>query len=135
MRRKDTKEEEKDRKANKPEAINLIASDTLQLSLFTAVNHVFLSAILKSFFSIFFLWRLLGWQSALASCFSTCLCTPVHSLLVSKQRQARKSLLVARDKKTKIVTEALHALRQIKFSALEGQLLISYLLFRLDSIL
>jgi ABC-type multidrug transport system fused ATPase/permease subunit len=45
----------------------------------------------------------------------------VHTFFIRQQRAAQNDLMAARDKKTKAITEALHALRQIKFSASEAQ--------------
>ncbi|KAI9745397.1 MAG: hypothetical protein M1818_000931 [Claussenomyces sp. TS43310] len=125
LRRKDSKDQKKssDPKVarSKPEAINLISSDTLSLSKFSAVNYILPSSFVRFFFAILFLLKLLGWQSTLVGMTVTVLCVPVHTFVIKQQRAAQKNLTAARDKKAKVVTEALHALRQIKFSALEAQ--------------
>jgi ABC-type multidrug transport system fused ATPase/permease subunit len=125
MRRKDSKSQKKSftsrTTSGKPEAINLIASDTLSLGKFSAVNYIIPSSFVKFFFAVLFLWNLLGWQSTLVGLIVTVLCVPVHTFFIRQQRAAQKSLMEARDKKTKAITEALHALRQIKFSASEVQ--------------
>jgi ABC-type multidrug transport system fused ATPase/permease subunit len=125
MRRKDSKSQRKSfaskTASSKPEAINLIASDTLSLAKFSAVNYIIPSSFLKFFFAVLFLWNLLRWQSTLVGLFITVLCIPVHTFFIRQQREAQRSLMAARDKKTKAITEALHALRQIKFSASEFQ--------------
>lgn len=51
----------------------------------------------------------------------TILCVPLNLFVIKNQRATQKSLSAARDKKTKGITEALFALRQIKFSASEFQ--------------
>jgi len=122
LRKKDSKEtQSSSTKAHKPEVINLVASSTVTLSTFTAQCQVLIGAVLKFFLALAFLFRLLGWQSSMAGIAATILSIMVHSFLMSKQRAVRKDLATARDKKVEAVTEALHALRQIKFSALEDQ--------------
>ena len=125
LRRKDSKDKKKssDSKAasDKPEAINLISSDTFSFSKFTAVNYIIPSSFVRFSLAVLFLLKLLGWQSTLVGMTVTVLCVPVHAFVIKQQQTAQKNLTAARDKKTKVITEALHALRQIKFSALEAQ--------------
>ena len=122
LRMKDSKDQTKDSKvASKPEAINLISSDTLSFSKFTAVNYIIPSSFVRFLFAVLFLFKLLGWQSTLVGMAITVLCVPIHTFVIKQQRTAQKNLMAARDKKTKVISEALHALRQIKFSALETQ--------------
>ena len=105
----------------KPEAVNLISSDTLSFSKFTAVNYILPFSFIKFFFAILFLIRLLGWRSTLIAISATVASVPISTIVIKQERTAQKKLTVARDKKTKAVTEALHALRQIKFYVLENQ--------------
>ncbi|KAJ5152555.1 uncharacterized protein N7482_009033 [Penicillium canariense] len=116
LRVKDSKET-----GDKPDAINLISHDTLSFSKFTAVNYLFPFSCIKFLFAILFLLRLLGWQSTVIAVLATMGTAPVHTKVLKHERAAKKKLTVARDKKTKAVTEAMQALRQIKFSALEKQ--------------
>ncbi|KAJ5607281.1 hypothetical protein N7537_003900 [Penicillium hordei] len=116
LRVKDSKET-----GDKPEAINLISHDTLSFSKFTAVNYLFPFLCIKFLFVILFLLRLLGWQSTVIAVLATIGTAPVHTKVLKHERAAKNKLTVARDKKTKAVTEAMQALRQIKFSALERQ--------------
>ncbi|KAJ5909741.1 hypothetical protein N7504_004384 [Penicillium tannophilum] len=106
---------------DKPEAINLISSDTLSFSKFTAVNYILPFSLIKFLFAILFLLRLLGWKSTLMAVLATMGTVPIHTRVLKQERAAKKRLTAARDRKTKAVTEALQALRQIKFSALETQ--------------
>jgi len=125
LRRKDSKDQKKDpgskAASHKPDAVNLITSDALGLAQFTAMNYIIPSSFARFFFAMLFLLRLLGWQSTLVGLMFTALSVPVHTHLIKQHRATRKELTAARDKKTKIITEALHSLRQIKFSALEDQ--------------
>lgn len=124
LRRKDSRDQTQSTKSktpSRPEAVNLIASDTLSLAKFTAVNYMIPAAFVRLILAILFLLELLGWQSTLAGLLATAFCIPVHTYCIKQERTAQKNLTSTRDRKTKAVTEALHALRQIKFSALEAQ--------------
>ncbi|KAF5855313.1 hypothetical protein ETB97_009447 [Aspergillus alliaceus] len=105
----------------KPEAINLISSDTLAFSKFTAVNHILPFSLVKFLMAVFFLLRLLGWQSTLVAITVTMATLPIHTMVIKHEQKARKSLTAARDRKIKVVNKAVEALRQIKFHGLETQ--------------
>ncbi|KAB8215049.1 P-loop containing nucleoside triphosphate hydrolase protein [Aspergillus novoparasiticus] len=121
LRVKDSKSSSKKDSQSKPDAVSLISSDTLSFSKFTAVNHYIPSSFIRFFFAVLFLIRLLGWQSTLAAMIAMIISVPVHMSVIKHERAARKKLAMARDKKTKAITEAMHSLRQIKFSASETQ--------------
>jgi ABC-type multidrug transport system fused ATPase/permease subunit len=125
LKRKDSKDQKKksDSKpaSHRPDAVNLLTSDTMALSKFTAMNYIIPSSFARFFFAMLFLLRLLGWQSTLVGLIFTAMSVPVHTYLIKKHKATGKDLAAARDKKTKAITEALHALRQIKFTALEDQ--------------
>ncbi|PCH08546.1 ABC transporter, integral membrane type 1 [Penicillium occitanis (nom. inval.)] len=106
---------------DKPEAINLISSDTASFSMFTAVNYILPFSLIKFLFAVLFLLRLLGWKSTLMALIVTMITVPVHTRVIRNERAANNGLTVARDRKTKAITEALQALRQIKFSAVETE--------------
>lgn len=106
---------------DKPEAINLISSDTLSFSKFTAVNYIFLFSLIKLLVAVLFLLRLLGWKSTMMAVLATIGTVPIHTRVIKQERAAKRRLTAARDRKTKAITEALQAIRQIKFSALETQ--------------
>lgn len=46
---------------------------------------------------------------------------PLNQLASKRYYGAQEGIMMARDKKTHIITEALHGIRQIKFSAIESQ--------------
>jgi ABC-type multidrug transport system fused ATPase/permease subunit len=125
LKMKDSKDQKKspdpNAAPNGPDALNLISSDTLSFSKFTAINYIIPSSFVKFFFAVLFLLKLLGWQSTLIGMVVTVVSVPIHIFIINQQRTAQGNLTAARDKKTKAITEALHALRQIKFSALETQ--------------
>ncbi|KAE8385473.1 P-loop containing nucleoside triphosphate hydrolase protein [Aspergillus alliaceus] len=94
----------------KPEAINLISSDTLAFSKFTAVNHILPFSLVKFLMA-----------STLVAITVTMATLPIHTMVIKHEQKARKSLTAARDRKIKVVNEAVEALRQIKFHGLETQ--------------
>lgn len=118
---KDPKLSQSNGAASNPDGLNLISSDTLSFSKFTAVNYIIPSSFVRLFFAGLFLTRLLGWQSSLTAIVVTALSVPIHTIIIKKERSVQKALTAARDRKTKVVTEALHSVRHIKFSALETQ--------------
>ncbi|KAB8276949.1 P-loop containing nucleoside triphosphate hydrolase protein [Aspergillus minisclerotigenes] len=107
--------------SEKAQAINLISSDTLAFSKFTAVNHVLPFSVVKFVMAISFLLRLLGWQSTLIAMVVTVASIPIHTMVIKHERKTRKDLTAARDRKIKVINEALQALRQIKLQGLEAQ--------------
>ncbi|KAJ5671236.1 hypothetical protein N7507_000363 [Penicillium longicatenatum] len=107
--------------SDKPAAINLISSDSVSFSKFTAVNYMLPFSFLKLFFALAFLMKLLGWKSTLVAIVATAGTVPIHTWVVKNVGAAKKRLTLARDRKTKVVSEGLHTLRQIKFSAMESQ--------------
>jgi len=118
---KDQKSQSAKAAVDKPEALSLISSDAYSFSKFTAVNYIIPAAFVRFFFALLFLLKLLGWQSTFVGMIVTVACVPLHTIVIKQQCVAQKNLTEARDKKTKAINEALYALRQIKFSALETQ--------------
>ena len=86
LRMKDSKDQKKRTSSkavrDKPEAINLISSDMLSFSKFTAVNHVIPLSFVRFFFAVLFLVKLLGWQSTLVGMIVTVLCVPVYTIVI-----------------------------------------------------
>ncbi|KAJ5087568.1 hypothetical protein N7456_011184 [Penicillium angulare] len=105
----------------KPEATNLLSSDAVSFSKFTAVNYILPLSFVKFFFAILFLLNLLGWRSTIVAIIVTVGTVPIHKMVIKQERDAKKRLTGARDKKAKVISEAVNSLRQIKFSALETQ--------------
>lgn len=124
LRMKDSKDPESVKTKNcqdTPEVINLVSSDTLSFSKFTAVHYILPLSFAKFLFAVGFLFNLLGWQGTLAALVITAASIPINTKVIKQERTAQRKLKVARDKKTKMANEALHALRQIKFYAFEAQ--------------
>lgn len=123
LRGKDSKEQKKTSSpgsTNAPDAINLVLSDANLLAKFTSVNYLIGSTILKLISTAFFLLNLLGWQSCLVAIATTMLCLSVQTVTVKRLHAARKILEASRGRTTRVMKEALYALREIKFSSLEA---------------
>ncbi|KAE9367318.1 P-loop containing nucleoside triphosphate hydrolase protein [Stipitochalara longipes BDJ] len=117
------KKDEKKKKAAQSEQdiINMFAVDTNQVGVFGAINQFYLLFVSKLSVSVVFLWYLVGWQSLLAGMVSILLVFPVNKWLTYRYGAFQKKLMAIRDKKTKVVSEALQGIRQIKFSANEPE--------------
>jgi ABC-type multidrug transport system fused ATPase/permease subunit len=122
-KKEDKKREEKKKKAAQSEQdiINMFAVDSNQVGVFGAVNQFYLLFISKLVVSVVFLWYLVGWESLLAGMVSIALIFPVNKFLTYRYGAFQKKLMAVRDKKTKVVSEALQGIRQIKFSAIEPE--------------
>ena len=123
LRRKDSKGQKERSKGgpDRPEVLSLVSSDTMSFSKFTAVNYIIPASFTRFLFAMVFLYKLLGWQSALTGLVVTSTCIPMHTYLIREQQILQKGVVTARDRKSKAVKEALDSLRQIKFSATESQ--------------
>jgi ABC-type multidrug transport system fused ATPase/permease subunit len=117
------KEETKKKKEeqSQQDVINMFAVDTNQVGVFGAVNQFYIMFASKFVVSIVFLWLLIGWESMGAGVVAILLFFPVNKWLAGRYGTYQKKLMKARDKKTKIVSEALQGIRQIKFSGMEPQ--------------
>ncbi|TVY43944.1 ATP-dependent bile acid permease [Lachnellula occidentalis] len=117
------KEVEKKKKAeqSQQDVINMFAVDTNQVGVFGAINQFYVMFTSKFLVSIVFLWLLVGWQSLGAGMLAIILFFPVNKWLAGRYGSYQKLLMKARDKKTKILSEALRGIRQIKFSGMEPQ--------------
>ncbi|PQE04986.1 ABC bile acid transporter protein [Rutstroemia sp. NJR-2017a BBW] len=101
--------------------INMFAVDANQVGVFGAVNQFYVMFFSKFVVSVVFLWLLVGWQSLSAGMLAIILMAPINQYLTKRYGSYQKELMMARDKKTSIITEALNGIRQIKFSATEPQ--------------
>ncbi|KAF4625644.1 hypothetical protein G7Y89_g12520 [Cudoniella acicularis] len=99
----------------------MFAVDTNQVGVFGAINQFYVMFTSKFIVSVVFLWLLVGWQSLGAGMLAIILVFPLNKWLAQRYGSFQKKLMKARDKKTKVVTEALQGIRQIKFSGMEPQ--------------
>ncbi|KAL2072642.1 hypothetical protein VTL71DRAFT_11985 [Oculimacula yallundae] len=117
------KDEEKKKKAdqNQQDIINMFAVDANQVGVFGAINQFYVMFASKFIVSIVFLWLLVGWQSLAAGMIAIFIAFPFNKIFAKRYGNFQKQLMKARDKKTKVISEALQGIRQIKFSALESE--------------
>jgi ABC-type multidrug transport system fused ATPase/permease subunit len=117
------KDSEKKKKANQSDQdiINMFAVDCNQVAAFGAINQFYVMFASKVIISLGFLLLLVGWESLAAGCIPIILVFPLNKFLTTRYGKVQKLLMAARDKKTKVVSEALQGIRQIKFSAHETQ--------------
>lgn len=117
------KEAEKKQKADQSQqdVINMFAVDTNQVGVFGAINQFYIMFASKFIVSTVFLWLLVGWESLGAGMIAIIIFFPINKWLAARYGSYQKELMKARDKKTKIVSEALQGIRQIKFSGMEQQ--------------
>lgn len=108
-------------KKSRQSIINHVAVDARRISDFTAINYMIPQAILKIIIGATLLVQILGWRSAFAGLAVAGLVTPLNIYVAKRYSSAQDRLMKFRDQKLATVTEVLQGIRQIKFSALEGQ--------------
>ncbi|KAJ5570856.1 hypothetical protein N7535_004516 [Penicillium sp. DV-2018c] len=111
-------EEEKECGRN---TINLAAVDAKRVSDFAMFNHQILISIAQLAISSAFLVSLIGWRSLLAGITVAGLMMPVNAYVTKRYSDTQEELMKATDRRTRLLTEVLKGIRQIKFSAMEQQ--------------
>ncbi|KAJ5778168.1 hypothetical protein N7520_001414 [Penicillium odoratum] len=114
-------DDEEGMKKSRQSIVNLAAVDARRISDVTSFLYLIPSAILKIIIGCSFLVKVLGWQSALAGLSVCILIAPMNIGVTKRYTSAQDKLMKHRDQKMAIVTEVLQGIRQVKFSALEGQ--------------
>src|SRR3569833_188895 len=82
-------------------------------------NYMFPLALFKLVFAGSYLIQLLGWQAFFAGLGSALCVVPFTHAMSKKYGSIQFNLMRYRDAKAHTLTEALHGMRQIKYSALE----------------
>ena len=103
------------------DVVNMFAVDTNLIGIFAGNQQFYLNFAVRVVLAIVFLWLLVGWVSMLVGMSVMLLMYPANHLLGKRYARLQKHLMEARDAKTKIITEALNGIRQIKFSSIEPQ--------------
>ena len=116
----DSPEDEASKEINQG-AVNLIGVDAQRVSDFCGYNGEIPGTLLKVAISVAFLVRLIGWWAVLAGLAVPVIFQPLNSIAAKHYAKQQSAVMVARDTKTQVVTEALQGIRQIKFSAIEAQ--------------
>ena len=120
------KEEEEDDEAenaqkSRQNTINLVGVDTNRVADFTSYVWIFPGTIVKLIVSFSFLYKLVGGIPLLCGIAAFFATLPLNIWFSKKYNGLQGELMKFRDLKMAVVTEALQGIRQIKFSALEGQ--------------
>lgn len=101
--------------------VNLAAVDARRVSDFAMFNHQILTSVAQLVISSALLVRLIGWRSLLAGITVAGLTMPVNAYITRKYSNAQEELMTATDRRTRLLSEVLRGIRQIKFSAMEQQ--------------
>ncbi len=116
----DNNEDKKGQKSRQA-VINLIGVDAKRVSDFSAFQFMIPTSLLQLLISIWFLIYLLGWIPVALGVLSVLLMVPINTVFSKMMYTADQKLMNIRDEKLELVSEALHGIRQVKFSALESQ--------------
>ena len=84
--------------------------------MFWTYNYWFPLAIFKLFLAGWYLTQILGWQAVVAGLSSAIFVIPVSHLLSKRFAKIQFGVMSFRDARTHVLTEALHGMRQIKYS-------------------
>ncbi len=90
-----------------------------RINIFCTYNWWFPLALFKLILAGTFLWQLLGWKAFVAGFGSSLMIIPISHLMSKRYGSIQFGLMKYRDAKAHVLTEALHGMRQIKYSALE----------------
>ncbi len=89
------------------------------MNIFCTYNYWFPLALFKLIFAGSFLMQLLGWKAFCSGLGSALFIIPISHLMSRRYGSIQFGLMKYRDAKAHVLTEALHGMRQIKYSALE----------------
>lgn len=101
--------------------INYAAVDSKRVADFASYSYLIPHAILRLSIACGFLLSLLGWRSLSTGLLVAAVIVPVNSYLAKRYARSQNDLMKLRDLKLAVVSEVLQGIRQIKFSALEGE--------------
>lgn len=118
---KEPASEEATEQKSRQAVINLIGVDANRVSDFSLFQYMFPTSILQLAISMWFLISLLGWIPIAVGATSVALTIPINAFFSRRVFKADEKLMKLRDDKLELVSEALHGIRQVKFSALEPQ--------------
>ncbi|KAL4812717.1 P-loop containing nucleoside triphosphate hydrolase protein [Aspergillus spinulosporus] len=101
--------------------LNLLGVDVERISDFIAYSHLLLDCVVESVLTTAFLVYLMGWKATSAGCAIPILLTPLYYSVTKQYSEKEQALMDRRDEKSASLTEMIHGIRQIKFSALEAK--------------
>ena len=99
--------------------INHMQMDSSRVTMFFMFNSQIPSALTNFFLAGAFLVRIMGWRSVLAGIVAAGLTAPFTAWFGRSYSKVTISLMISRDSKANVLTEALQGMRQIKYSGLE----------------
>lgn len=116
-----TDDEDGDEQKSRQSIVNLVAVDSKRVWDFSTYCYMIPQAVFKLLVACTFLAQLIGWRSLLSGLAVSVVVTPVNIIASKKYSAMQTELMKYRDQKMAVVNEVLMGIRQIKFSALEGQ--------------
>lgn len=102
-------------------AINLLTVAIPKVASFASLNFMVLTGSIGTFLGVAFLIFLIGFWATLAGLLIMVIMQPLNKIIQDHYSAAEDALMDAREKKTHVVTEALHGIKMIKISAIERQ--------------
>lgn len=117
----DAEEEDEQTQEGLQSIINYAAVDAKRVADFACYSYLIPHAILRLTIACGFLLSLLGWRSLSTGLLVAAVIIPVNSYLATRYAKSQDDLMKLRDLKLAVVSEVLQGIRQIKFSAIEGQ--------------
>ncbi|MCJ1379998.1 hypothetical protein MMC17_003101 [Xylographa soralifera] len=102
-------------------AINLLTVAIPKVTSFAKMNFMLLTGAIDTVLGTVFLIILIGVWSTFAGLLIVVLVQPFSKFLQQRYSAAQDAVMDAREKKTHVVTEALHGIKMIKISAIEDQ--------------
>ena len=100
--------------------VNLLSLDTQRISDFCSYNNIFPSVLVTFVIAVVILVKLIGWISLFAGLGASVLLMPLNTWASKHYNVAQTNLMMARDAKVSVVSEALQGIRQIKYFASEA---------------
>lgn len=117
----ETEEEDEEAQEGLQSIINYAAVDSKRVADFACYSYLIPHAILRLTIACAFLLSLLGWKSLSTGLVVAAVIIPVNSYLATRYAKCQDDLMKLRDLKLAVVSEVLQGIRQIKFSAIEGE--------------
>lgn len=117
----DTEEEDEQAQEGLQSIINYAAVDAKRVADFACYSYLIPHAIIRLTIACGFLLGLLGWRSLSTGLLVAAVIIPVNSYLATRYAKSQDDLMKLRDLKLAVVSEVLQGIRQIKFSAIEGE--------------
>ncbi|MCJ1418650.1 hypothetical protein MMC32_004999 [Xylographa parallela] len=102
-------------------AISLLTVAIPKVKSFASHNFIVLTGIIDTVLGTVFLIILIGFWATVTGLSIIILVQPFSKFVQQRYSAAQDVVMDAREKKTHVVTEALHGIRMIKFSAIEDQ--------------